>query len=178
MEQDPEFLLLNTINELSRAKADISQRDLSRAIHMSLGMTNVLIKRLSLRGYVLIQKVSPRKVSYVLTPDGMNELAGKTYRYLKRTIRKVADYKETIVTITRDAKSRGFLRIGVLGKSDIDFIIEYASHSAGMEFSVFDNDANIPPDSFVFVSENWERPCEISGASVAHIHELLTGEIR
>lgn len=176
MEQDSEFLLLNTINELSRKKADISQRDLSRAIDMSLGMTNVLIKRLSQRGLVLIQKVSPRKVTYVLTPDGMNELAGKTYRYLKRTIRKVVDYKEIILTITRDARSRGFTRVGILGKSDLDFIIEYAAGNAGIEYTVYEDDSLIPPDSFIFVSENWSGKCAVSGKAVAHIHELLTGE--
>lgn len=176
MEQDSEFLLMNTINELSRAQADISQRDLSRAIHMSLGMTNVLIKRLSQRGFVLIQKVSPRKVTYVLTPDGMNELAKKTYRYLKSTIRKVVDYKELIVTITIDAKDRGFARIGILGESDIDFIIEYAARNAGLGYELYDDDKKIPADSFIFVSENWSGSCAVTGKSVAHIYELLAGE--
>jgi len=176
MEQDSEFLLLNSINELTRSKAEISQRDLSRAIHLSLGMTNVLIKRLSQRGYVLIKKVSARKVTYVLTPDGMNELAGKTYSYLKRTMKKVVDYKEIIMTITKDARERGFIRIGVLGKSDIEFIIEYASSNAGLPFVVYQTDSDIPSDSFVFVSENWFEPCVISDASVAHLSKLLTGE--
>lgn len=176
MEQDSEYLLLSTINDLTQKNADISQRDLSHAIHLSLGMTNVLIKRLSKRGLVLIQKVSPRKVTYVLSPDGMNELAGKTYRYLKRTIRKVADYKETIVTITKDARSRGFTRVGVLGKSDIDFIVEYAASSVGIAYTVYEDDRKIPSDSFIFVSENWSGDCAVNKAAVAHIHELLTGE--
>ena len=176
MEQDSEFLLLNSINELTRSKTEISQRDLSRAIHLSLGMTNVLIKRLGQRGYVLIKKVSARKVTYVLTPDGMNELAGKTYRYLKRTMKKVVDYKEIIMTITRDARDRGFSRIGILGKSDIEFIIEYASLNAGLQFIVYQTEAAIPADSFVFISENWFAPCEISEIAVAHLYTLLTGE--
>ncbi len=176
MQQDSEYLLLNTIHELSQANADISQRDLSRAIHLSLGMTNVLLKRLSERGFLLIKKVSPRQVSYVLTPEGMNELAGRTYRYLKRTIKKVANYKETIVMIANDAKQRGFARLGVLGKSDIDFIVEYAAHSAGLPYAVYSEDGQVPQDSFVFVSENWDAPCALTGTSVAHIQALLSGE--
>jgi hypothetical protein len=176
MEQDSEFLLLNSINELTRQKADISQRDLSRAIHLSLGMTNVLLKRLSQKGYILIQKVSARNVTYVLTPEGMNELAGRTYRYLKRTMKKVVNYKETILTITRDARDRGFSRIGILGKSDIDFIIEYAAGNAGLAFEVYADDVSIPADSFIFVSENWTGSCTVSAEAVAHIYELLAGE--
>jgi DNA-binding MarR family transcriptional regulator len=173
MEQDSEYLLLDTINELTRANSDISQRDLSRTINMSLGMTNMLIKRLSQKGFVIIQKVSPRKVTYVLTPDGMNELARRTYRYLKSTMRKVADYKEVIVSIAIDAKKRGFVRIGILGKSDIDFIIEYAARNAGLEFALYDTDEDIPLDSFIFVSENWEGEYAKDGRTFADIYELL-----
>jgi DNA-binding MarR family transcriptional regulator len=176
MEQDSEFLLLNSIHELTLAKADISQRDLSRAIQLSLGMTNVLIKRMSLKGFVLIQRVSPRKVTYVLTPDGMAELAQKTYRYLKRTMKKVVDYKEAIMTIARDAKTRGFTSIGILGNSDINFIIEYAATNVGLPFCEYSADKAIPSDSFVFVSENWTESCSVSEKASAHIYKLLTGE--
>jgi len=184
MEQDSEFLLLNSINELTRQNADISQRDLARAINLSLGMTNVLLKRLSLKGFILVQKVSPRKVSYILTPDGMNELAGRTYRYLKRTMKKVVNYKETIVDIALQARDRGFTRIGLLGTSDIDFIIEYAAGNAGLEYVLYQEEKDIVKETFVFVSESYEGknldsgktgpagPAE--GEAVAHIYELLS----
>ncbi len=177
MEQDSEFLLLNTINELTRQKADISQRDLSRAINLSLGMTNVLLKRLSQKGYILMHKASPRNVTYVLTPDGINELAGRTYRYLKRTMKKVVTYKETIVAIAKDAQKRGFTRIGLLGSSDIDFIIEYAAGNAGLLFSIYSDETGIPSDSFVFVSENFAGICAMPLQSSAHLKQLLTGEM-
>jgi predicted transcriptional regulator len=177
MEQDSEFLLLNSINELTRQNADISQRDLSRAINLSLGMTNVLLKRLREKGYVLIQKVSPRNVTYILTPDGMNELAGRTYRYLKRTMKKVVNYKETIVALAQDAKIRGFTRIGLLGKSDIDFIIEYAAAKSDLQFTLYLDESEIPGDSFVFISESFTGTCTVSPQSVAHLQRLLTGEM-
>ncbi len=176
MEQDSEFLLLNSINELTRQNADISQRDLSRAIHLSLGMTNVLLKRLSQKGYILIQKISARNVSYILTPNGMNELAHRTYRYLKHTMKKVVNYKETIIAIAQDARKRGFHRICLLGNSDIDFIIEYAAANTGLQYETYLQEETIPVDSFVFVSESYSQPCSVSEKSVAHIYKLLTGE--
>lgn len=176
MEQDAEFLLLNRINELTRQNLDISQRNLSREIHLSLGMTNVLLKRLSKKGYILIQKISARNVSYVLTPDGINELAHRTFRYLKRTMRKVVDYKEAIIKIAKDAQKRGFTQLCILGNSDIDFIIEYAAVNNGMIFEVYADEASIPADSFVFVSENYPESYKESETSVAHIYDLLTGE--
>ena len=81
-----------------------------------------------------------------------------------------------IVTIAIDAKNRGFARIGILGQSDIDFIIEYAARNAGLEYAIYDDDREIPADSFVFVSENWPAAYDVTGKSVAHIYELLAGE--
>lgn len=176
MEQDSEYLLLNSIQELTNRQADISQRDLSRAIHLSLGMTNVLIKRLREKGFILIHKASARNVSYVLTPEGMNELAKRTYRYLKRTMRKVADYKDTILAITKDAQKRGFRGIAVLGASDIEFIIEYASQNAGLAFSVIRDPSLIPEGSFVFISESYSGSHSLSPTSIAHLYHILTGE--
>lgn len=177
MDQDSEYLLLNSIHELGKLRPEISQRDLSRAIHLSLGMTNTLLKRLSQKGFVLVQKISPRRVTYALTPDGMNELAGKTWRYLKRTMKTVVTYKEAIVTITRDAKERGYCTIGLLGKSDIDFVIEYAAGESKLPFMRFDSSSSIPLDSFVFVSENYTgAPLAVSEESVAHIYTLLAGQ--
>lgn len=175
MEQDSEFLLLNTINDLSHTRTGISQRDLSKAINMSLGMTNVLIKRLSQKGFILIQKVSPRNVTYILTPDGMNELAHRTYRYLKRTIKNVVEYKEAIVGLAKAAKIRGFSRIALLGQSDIEFIIEYAAGTAGLEYCRYQAESDIPHDTFVFVSENLTFTDQGSTASAIHLGGVLSG---
>ncbi len=177
MEQDSEFLLLTSIKDLTERQGDISQRDLSRAINLSLGMTNVLLKRLSQKGFIVIQKISSRNVSYVLTPEGMNELAKRTYRYLKRTMKKVVTYKETIIGIARDARERGFTSIVLLGRSDLDFIVEYAAGNAGLQYLQTDQASDIPGGSFVFISENHPLPAESgNGARSVHIYDLLSTE--
>lgn len=177
MEQDSEFLLLTSIKDLTERQGDISQRDLSRAINLSLGMTNVLLKRLSQKGFIVIQKISSRNVSYVLTPEGMNELAKRTYRYLKRTMKKVVTYKEAIIGIARDARERGFTAIVLLGRSDLDFIVEYAAGNAGLQYFQTDQASEIPGGSFVFISENHPLPAESgNGMKSVHIYDLLSTE--
>lgn len=176
MEQDSEFLLLTHIKDLTERERDISQRDLSRAIDLSLGMTNVLLKRLSQKGFILIHKMSSRNVNYVLTPEGMNELAKRTLRYLKRTMKTVVTYKEAVISIAREARDNGFTTIVLLGKSDIDFIIEYAAGNAGLPFIPVDSQSDIPGNSFVFVSENHAGSTVASSARTVNIYDLLSGE--
>lgn len=173
MEQDSEYVLLSTIKELTVEGDCISQRDLSKAIHMSLGMTNALVRRLTQKGFILIKRVTPRNVTYVLTPDGVNELARRTYRYLKKTMRQVVDYKESILSAVSAAKDRGFTRIGLLGGSDMDFIIEYAAQRAGLRFETYAETAEIPKDTFVFVSESATGTTAALGDSLVHIRDLL-----
>ena len=184
MEQDSEYLPLHRHPPHPQHKAALRHRDRARAINHPLAMTNVQLKRLSQKGFILVQKASPRRVSYALTPSGVNELAGRTFRYLKRTMKKVVDYKESILDITRDARARGFSCIAILGKSDMDFIIEYAARNTGLDFAVFKDSGEIGKDTFVFVSENYERkmieagqpyaPLPAEGNAVAHIYDLLS----
>lgn len=175
MEQDSEYVLLSTINQLTAESDCVSQRELAKAIHMSLGMTNVLVRRLTQKGLILIKRVSPRNVTYVLTPDGVNELARRAYRYLKKTMRQVVDYKESIVSAVSEAKDRGFARIGLLGESDMDFIIEYAAQRSGLRFETYGREGDIPGDSFVFVSESVTGSLPSKGESLLHINDLLGG---
>lgn len=154
MEKDSELLLLDTIHEYTGQKKEISQRDLSHAIHLSLGMTNVLVKRLSQKGLIIMKKVSPRNVTYVLTPEGMNELAKRTYRYLKRTMKHVVVYKEAVLALAEQAAACGYAGLALLGESDIAFIIEYAAGRLEKEFQTETDASRIPENYFVFVSES------------------------
>ncbi len=51
------------------------QRELARAVGMSLGMTNALLKRLAAKGFITMKKANSRKIQYVITPEGMQEAA-------------------------------------------------------------------------------------------------------
>lgn len=168
--------MLTHIKDLTDRERDISQRDLARAIDLSLGMTNVLIKRLSQKGYILIHKLSSRNVTYALTPEGMNELARRTLRYLKRTMKTVVTYKEAVTSIARKARESGFTAIVLLGKSDLDFIVEYAAGNAGLPFLSVDNPLEVPGNSFVFVSENHSGSPLAPNIRTMKIFDLLSGE--
>ncbi len=178
MEHDSELLLLNTIHEYAGQKKEISQRDLSRAINMSLGMTNVLVKRLTHKGLIVMKKVSPRNVTYVLTPDGMNELAKRTYRYLKRTMKQVVVYKEAVLSLAQKASVCGFTALVMLGESDIAFIVEYAAGRLGMDFHLLALASDIPEGSFVFVSETVsERIESLPESGSVYIRNLFREDV-
>lgn len=94
--EDLHFRLLRLLDE----HADYSQRDISRALGVSLGGVNYCLKALIDMGLVktLNFKASRHKLGYlhVLTPQGIAERASLTHRFLHR---KLAEYEALRVEI-------------------------------------------------------------------------------
>ena len=89
-------------------------------------MTNAILKRFSDKGWLMLKKLNARTIMYALTPDGMNEIARRTYRYFRRTARLANLYKERIENFILHEKQKGLGRIILLGISDVEFLFEYA----------------------------------------------------
>lgn len=104
---------------------NIRQRDLAEIVGLSLGMTNAIIKRLVTKGFLKVRKVNNRNISYVVSPEGIEAILRKSYRFFKRTIKNVVFYKEAIDDLIEDVIDRGFTGLVLVGRSDLDFIVEH-----------------------------------------------------
>lgn len=92
-----EYKLLSylTQNELT------SQRKIAGATGLSLPMVNILLKRMVKKGLVKMDRLNARAVRYILTPKGLQQKAGLTYRYLCRSysyIKSISSYFENLVS--------------------------------------------------------------------------------
>lgn len=176
---------LEVLEHLAHAE-DVRQRDLARIIGMSLGMTNAILKRLAHKGFITIRKVNNRNILYVVSPDGFEEIARRSYRYLKRTIRNVVVYRETIHSLVKLIADQGFSEIALMEPSDLDFIVEHACDVSNVAFA---RDRRIPgamsaDGRFLLHSERLEPPsgrrtlaelesAVLSGAREAYLSEVL-----
>jgi DNA-binding MarR family transcriptional regulator len=190
---------LDVLEHLARAK-NVRQRDLARIIGMSLGMTNAILKRLAHKGLITIRKVNNRNIMYAVSPDGMEEIARRSYRYLKRTIKNVVVYRETIDSLVRLIADQGFSEVELVEQSDLDFIVEHACEIQGVVYRrarvkagsatpglVNPGPANpgpADPGRFLLHSEQLEPPAGrrtleelesavLSGAREAYLSEVL-----
>ena len=89
-----EFLL---IQELSR-KPTSTQRDLSQNLGLSLGMTNLLVRRLARKGIIKITQLDWKRTEYLLTLKGAMEKTRKAYHYTRYTLRIFRQIQENITT--------------------------------------------------------------------------------
>ncbi|MFA6505202.1 MAG: transcriptional regulator, partial [Treponemataceae bacterium] len=130
-QEDAELAILENIYASEKKFAIVKQRDLAAAAGASLGMTNAILKRLTLRGMIAVRKLNSRNVQYAITPDGVNEIARRSYRYFKRTIKNVVFYRDRIDEAVSRSKVHGALAVLLIGVSDLDFIVEHACDRHG-----------------------------------------------
>jgi len=125
---------IEILERISKSKSTIRQRDLARIIGLSLGMTNSILKRLTKKGLLQIKKVNNRNIQYVVSPQGMEAIARRSYLYFRRTIKNVVAYKEAMDELVQEIKSKGCRRLVLVGKSDLDFIVEHFCEKHRVEY--------------------------------------------
>jgi len=134
MTADTDSILLSHIHTTLAVNPEAKQREIAAGMGLSLGMTNIVLRRFATKGWVLAKRLSARNIRYALTPDGMNELAHRSYHYMRRTFTEVRECGSAVEKCITGAKARGCTRVVLYGESDIAFIVEWAAKRAGLEF--------------------------------------------
>ena len=98
--------VLKVLQEIKN-NPEMTQRELSSRLGISLGKVNFLLKALIHKGLVKAHnfKNSSNKNAYlyILTPAGIEEKAGITYYFLKRKIREYEQLEEQIKLLEKEA---------------------------------------------------------------------------
>ncbi|MFW6172158.1 MAG: winged helix-turn-helix transcriptional regulator [Elusimicrobiota bacterium] len=123
---------LKIIDSISKNQ-NISQRDISKHIGASLGLTNIIVNRLIKKGYLKASRLNPRKIKYMVTPKGIKEKTKKTYKFMKRSFSVINELKDFITDSAikkYNNKSRRFL---ILGSGELSDICELVLNSLKLE---------------------------------------------
>ena len=93
--------------KLIEASPHLSQREISNKMGVSLGKTNYCLKALIDKGFIKFQNFynNKKKSTYIyfLTPQGIEEKAEVTYRFLQRKIKEYEDIKVEIESLKNEA---------------------------------------------------------------------------
>ena len=75
---------LKTLLEL-KDDPSLSQRSLAHKLNISLGLTNSILQNLIHRGLIKAQKMTGRKILYLITPKGMVQATNFIYDRVRET---------------------------------------------------------------------------------------------
>lgn len=127
--EDYEFKIIDEIGK----DLNTTQRKISRQIGLSLGMTNIVIKRLITKGYVKVRGLNRKNVQYILTPRGFAEKVRKTHRYLLKTMDTLRTVKEKIQDAVLEYYENGERDFTILGNGELADIVEISLRDMGKE---------------------------------------------
>lgn len=106
-EQEIRYRLLKVLSQ----DASLSQREMAAKMGVSLGKVNYCLAELAKKGSIKINrfKDSRNKLQYlyVLTPQGIEEKALLTLRFLRRKMSEYSEIKRQIRELAREAHDQG-----------------------------------------------------------------------
>lgn len=102
--------VLRILREIKKSP-EMTQRELSSRLGISLGKVNFLLNALIQRGFVKVEnfKTSTNKKAYLyfLTPCGIEEKARTTYFFLKRKMQEYEQLENEIRQLREEARESG-----------------------------------------------------------------------
>jgi len=102
--------ILNVLREITETP-EMTQRELSSRLGISLGKVNFLLNALIQKGLIKAHnfKNSSNKKAYlyILTPSGIEEKAKITYRFLKRKMKEYEQLEEQIRLLKKEVGEVG-----------------------------------------------------------------------
>jgi DNA-binding MarR family transcriptional regulator len=112
---------------------DLTQRQLASETGISLGMTNIILKRLAHKGLVKMKRLNRRNIKYVLTPSGIAHYSRRSYDYLLRTVSSVKSIKQKIKGLVLEEVGKGAKGFSIRGEGELADIAELALRDLASE---------------------------------------------
>ncbi|MCK5535109.1 winged helix-turn-helix transcriptional regulator [bacterium] len=123
---------LKIINEIDK-DLNVTQREISKNSGMSLGITNIILKKLINKGYVKVKQLNKKKVQYFLTPKGFTEKAKKSYYYTLKTMEILKTMKLKIQAVVLKEYKKGHIKFIIYGKGELAWLVEIAIRDLGKQ---------------------------------------------
>lgn len=112
----------------------VKQRDIAESAGISLGMANTVLKRLVEKGLLTVKRVNSRNIRYAVSPAGVEEILKRSYHCFRQTVADISFYRSEIEKAVEQAAEQGFGKVLLAGKSDLEFLVEYACVKRNIEF--------------------------------------------
>jgi len=131
---EKEFEIVNVIADGFRH----GQRGLSFHVGLSLGMTNLLLRRLVTKGFLRAKQLDRKKVEYLITPRGIVEKTKKSYLYTLKTLQSFGLIRKNLIEGLQSRIGPEIDEIVLLGQGDLaDFSEMVLRNHFGKQVKVY-----------------------------------------
>lgn len=111
-------VMVHLLTEIERNPA-LTQRNLADELGIALGLMNQYLKKSAAKGWIRVSQISPRRITYFLTPEGMREKAVMVRDYLSRSMSFFRDARQQCDDVFELCQARGLNHIALVGSGDL-----------------------------------------------------------
>jgi len=130
---------LDTLLEIKK-NPSLSQRSLSLKLNISLGLTNSILQNLIHRGWIKVQKMTGRKILYLITPEGMANVSRLMYSRFQETLHYYHYTKDLLTAYLIKLYQQGEKTINIYGIGQLAEITYYAGISTPLKLNAIISD--------------------------------------
>lgn len=118
---------------------DITQRELSRRLGIALGLTNILLRNLTQKGYLRVVQSTWKRRLYTLTPEGFAHRLRLMVGYVSRFLEDYKNVRETLKEQLSPLSLNEESRVAIYGIGEFAELVYMGLRESGIdEIDVFD----------------------------------------
>lgn len=151
-EQTEQKVMVHLLTEIER-NPSFTQRGLARELGIALGLMNQYLKRCITKGWIRASQISPRRITYFLTPEGFKEKSLMVKDYLARSMTFFRDARTQCEEAFAFCKVHGWISIALVGEGDLADIAKLVAHGTGIHVEVSDIKADLKKYDAVLVTD-------------------------
>lgn len=148
---ESEFIIIDILNENNK----LTQRGIAHKAGISLGLTNIIIKRLVKKGFIKIKNMNKRKILYHLTPKAIIEKSYRAYNYFERTVKDIVKMRDKIQKEIINKNKINSRPVVIVGNNEISEIARWAAQELKLNPIVmnnFDKNENIDLETSLVIN--------------------------
>src|SRR3989338_514401 len=119
----------------------LTQRDIAQRTGYSVGLINMILKKLISTGYVKTVSLNRRRLKYLLTKEGFLAISKKSYRYILETIQHYQLLKKQVIQIINELYCEGYREFSIHGDGELRQLIQetIANDLASLSIALHDH---------------------------------------
>jgi len=134
-EQTEQKVMIQLLSEIER-NPSFTQRGLAGELGIALGLMNQYLKRCITKGWVRASQISPRRITYFLTPQGFSEKSLMVTDYLSRSMAFFRDARAQCEEIFEKCEKQRWKKIALVGAGDLSDIAQLVANSLAISVEI------------------------------------------
>ena len=151
-EQTEQKVMVHLLTEIER-NPSFTQRSLASELGIALGLMNQYLKSCVTKGWVRASQISPRRITYFLTPDGFKEKSHMVTSYLARSLTFFRDARAQCDALFVQCMQKEWKKIAFVGGGDLADIAQLVAHGLGLQVCIVSGEEDLWAYDAVLVTD-------------------------